>query len=62
MDHLCFFMSCVCVCHAFPPVYCCLVVTCWERADHLTLVCGVNLCFCHFCVVFWVSVVLDFII
>ena len=37
-----------CVCHAFAPVHCCLVVTCWERADALTLVCDVKLCFCHF--------------
>ena len=22
-----------CVCHAFASIYCCLVVTCWERAD-----------------------------
>ena len=27
------FMSCVC--HAFATVHCCLVVTCWERADLL---------------------------
>ena len=27
--------------HAFTPVHCCLVVTCWERADLLALVCGV---------------------
>ena len=27
-----------CVCHAFASVYCCLVVTCLERADLLTLV------------------------
>ena len=31
------FMSCVC--HAFASVYCCRVVTCWERADPMTLVC-----------------------
>ena len=37
MDHLCYFMSCVC--HAFASVHCCLVVTCWERADLLALVC-----------------------
>ena len=24
-------------------VYMCLVVTCWKRADHLALVCGVQL-------------------
>ena len=29
-------------------VYLCLVVTCWERADLLTLVCGVLLQICHF--------------
>ena len=29
-------------------VYMCLVVTCWERADLLALVCGVYLCVCHF--------------
>ena len=29
------FMSCVG--HAFASVYCCLVVTCWERADLLAL-------------------------
>ena len=33
------FMSCVC--HAFASVHCCLVVTCWERADLLALVCDV---------------------
>ena len=27
--------------------YMCLVVTCWERADLLTLVCGVELWVCH---------------
>ena len=30
------------------PVYMCFVVTCWERADLLALVCGVLLCVCHF--------------
>ena len=30
------FMSCVC--YAFASVQCCLVVTCWERADLLALV------------------------
>ena len=33
------FMSCDC--HAFASVHCCLVVTCWERADLLALVCDV---------------------
>ena len=37
-----------CVCPAFVSVHCCLVVTCWERADLLALVCDVLLCFCHF--------------
>ena len=27
-----------CVSHAFATVHCCLVVTCWERADLLALV------------------------
>ena len=30
-----FFVSCVP--HAFASVHCCLVVTCWERADFLAL-------------------------
>ena len=33
---ICVFVSCVC--HAFASVHCCLVVTCWERADLLALV------------------------
>ena len=37
-----------CVCHAFVSVHCCLVVTTWERADLLALVCDVELCVCHF--------------
>ena len=47
MDLLCFF----CLVFVMPlcvSVYLCLVVTCWERADLLTLVCGVQLCVCHF--------------
>ena len=32
-------------------VYLCLVVTCWERADLLALVCGVLLWVCHFPIV-----------
>ena len=27
-----------CFCNAFASVYCCLVVTCWARADLLALV------------------------
>ena len=34
-----------CVCHAFVSVQCCLVITYWEKADLLALVCGVKLCF-----------------
>ena len=37
-----------CVCHAFASAHCCLVVTCWEKADLLALVCGVELCCCYF--------------
>ena len=33
------FMSCDCL--AFASVHCCLVVSCWERADLLPLVCEV---------------------
>ena len=42
MDLLCFF----CLVFVMPlcaSVYVCLVVTCWERADLLALVCGVLL-------------------
>ena len=41
-----FFVSCVS--HTFPSVHCCLVVTCWERADLLALVGDVNCNFCYF--------------
>ena len=34
--------------HAFASAHWCLVVTCWERADLLALVCGVKLCGCYF--------------
>ena len=37
--NICVFMSCVC--HALASVHFCLVVTCWERADLLALVCDV---------------------
>ena len=40
------FMSCVC--QPFASVHCCLVVTCWERANLFALVCDVYLCFCQF--------------
>ena len=35
-------------------VYMCFVVTCWERADLLTLVCGVYCEFVTFPLVSWV--------
>ena len=47
MDVLCF----LCLVFAMPlcaSVYMCLVYTCWERADLLALVCGVQLRVCHF--------------
>ena len=34
MDHLCFCVLCF---STFVSVHCCLVVTCWERADFLAL-------------------------
>ena len=37
-----------CVCHAFASVHCCLVATCWERADLLALVCDVYCIFVTF--------------
>ena len=37
-----------CVCQAFASVHCCLVVTCWEMADLLALVCDVNCVFVTF--------------
>ena len=40
------FMSCVC--QALVSIHCCPVVTCWERADLLALVCDVKLCFVTF--------------
>ena len=41
-----FFVSCVS--HAFASVHYCLVVTCWERADLLTLVGDVDCIFVTF--------------
>ena len=34
--------------HLLASVYMRLVVTCWESADLLALVCGVQLAVCHF--------------
>ena len=48
-----FVLSCVCyvLCTS---VYMCFVVTCWERADLLALVCGVYCEFVTFPLVSWV--------
>ena len=48
-----FVLSCVCyvLCAS---VYLCFVVTCWERADLLALVCGVFCEFVTFPLVSWV--------
>ena len=43
---ICVFVSCVS--HALVSVHCCLVVTCWERADLLDLVGDVYCFFCYF--------------
>ena len=43
MDILCFFFCLVFAMSLCASVYMCFVVTCWERADFLTLVCGVLL-------------------
>ena len=45
MDHLCFVS---CVSHALASANCCLVVTCWGRADLLTLVGEVYCIFVNF--------------
>ena len=56
-----FFVSCVS--HDFASVHCCLVVTCWERADLLALVGESLLYFCYFPMWYPVSgVVLDCIV
>ena len=51
MDQLCFVS---CVCHAFASVHCCLVLTCWEKADLLALVGDVYCIFVTFQLVSWV--------
>ena len=56
MDHLCFLS---CVSNAFASVYCCLVVTCWERADLLALVGDANCIFVTFMCYPGSGVVLD---
>ena len=50
------------ICRAVLYVHCCLVATCWERADLLALVYDVLMCFYHFTMWYPVSgVVLDLI-
>ena len=48
-----FVLSCVCYVLC-PSVYMCFLVTCWERADLLALVCGVFCEFVTFPLVSWV--------
>ena len=43
VDLLCFFFCLVFAMPLCASVYMCLVVTCWEKADLLALVCGVQL-------------------
>ena len=40
----CGYFFVICVCHVFLSVPCSLVVTCWERADHLALLCVIFNC------------------
>ena len=55
VDLLCFFFVLSCVCYVLcASVYMCFVVTCWERADLLALVCGVFCEFVTFPLVSWV--------
>ena len=53
MDLLCF-CSVLCLLCFVASVYMCFVVTCWERADLLALVCGVFCEFVTFPLVSWV--------
>ena len=56
-----FFVSCVS--HAFASVHCCIVVTCWERADLLAIDGDVYCIFCYFRMLYPGSgVVLDCIV
>ena len=52
MDNLCYL--CLVFVFAFASVHCCLVVTCWERADLLAFVCDVYCVLLHSHVVSWV--------
>ena len=53
VDFLCF-CSVLCLLCLCASVYMCFVVTCWERADLLALVCGVFCEFVTFPLVSWV--------
>ena len=53
VDLLCF-CSVMCLLSLSASVYMCFVVTCWERADLLALVCGVYCEFVTFPLVSWV--------
>ena len=53
VDLLCF-CSVLCLLSLCASVYMCFVVTCWERADLLALVCGVFCEFVTFALVSWV--------
>ena len=53
VDLLCF-CSVLCLLCLYASVYMCFVVTCWERADLLALVCGVFCEFVTFPLVSWV--------
>ena len=55
MVPLCFFFFLVFAMPVYASVYMCLVVTCWERADLLALVCGSNCEFVTFPLVSWVG-------
>ena len=54
MDLLCFCSVLCLLCFVRVSVYMCFVVTCWERADILALVCGVYCEFVTFPLVSWV--------
>ena len=54
MDLLCFLFCLVFAMSLCASVYMCFVVTCWERADLLALVCGVYCEFVTFPLVSWV--------
>ena len=62
MDHLCF-LCLVFLDHAFASFHCCLVVTCWDKAEFLALVGEVYCIFVNFlCGILTSGVVLDCIV